>query len=192
MIRDQALAASGLLVDDARRPAGQAVPAAGRLGGSDVRQQAVSAGPRRGPLPPQPLHLLAADRRPDRVLRHRRAPDLRRQADPHEHAAARPDDAERRDLRRGRPGAGRARAARRPALARASASSVAFRLVLGRRPTADETDGPARQPGPGPRASSPPTREAAKQLLARRRVAARRAARPGRARRLHGASAWRS
>ena len=37
MIRDQALAASGLLVAQARRPAREAVPARGRLGGGDLR-----------------------------------------------------------------------------------------------------------------------------------------------------------
>ena len=80
-----------------RRAAGEAVPAGGHLGGGDA--SATSATSRTtgdAPLPPQPVHVLAADRRPDRVLRHRRPADLRRQADPDQHAAARPDDAERR------------------------------------------------------------------------------------------------
>ena len=193
MIRDQALAASGLLVAEARRPAREALPARGRLGGGHVRQQALPAGPRRGALSPQPLHVLAADRRPDRVLRHRHAPDLRRQAGPHQHAAARADDAERRDLRRGRPRPGRARAPGRPARRtprRASTGPSAWSSPAGR--PHDET---ARCCSPACARITRRVRRRPRGGRAapeRRRVAARRRARPDRARRLHRRSARRS
>ncbi len=93
------------------------------------------------------------------------AADLHRQAGAHQHAAARPDDAQRRDLRRGRPGAGRARAARAPARRRGSASTwpSAWSSPAGRRPRRRQVL--LAQPRPRRAASSPPIRAAAQKLL---------------------------
>ena len=63
MVRDYALAASGLLVDEDRRAEREAVPAGRRLGGGrDDRQQhpRLQARQRRGAVPPQPVHVLEA------------------------------------------------------------------------------------------------------------------------------------
>ena len=65
MIRDYALAASGLLRPQDRRPERQAVPARRRLGsGGDDRQQhaRLRARQRREPLSPQHVHVLEAGR----------------------------------------------------------------------------------------------------------------------------------
>src|SRR5262249_19835871 len=95
-----------------RRAAGQTLPAAGHLGGVRLRVRPLPAGPWGGPVPPEPAHVLAADGGPDEPFRHRRPAGLRGEADAHQHAPARPRDAERCYLRRGGPGAGRPRTAR--------------------------------------------------------------------------------
>ena len=67
MIRDAALACSGLLGRQARRPERQALPARGSLGsGRHAREQYpfLPARSRRTPLSPQPLHLLETKRPP--------------------------------------------------------------------------------------------------------------------------------
>src|SRR5262249_52686071 len=89
MVRDQALAARGLLGAKAGGPAGKAVPTVRCLGGGDLRHEEVSAGQGGGPLPPQRLHLLAADRRSDDVFRRRGAAGLHCEAGADQHAVAR-------------------------------------------------------------------------------------------------------
>ncbi len=91
----------------------QAISAGGSLGRGDLRQEALPAGPRREPVPPQPLHLLAADRRADGVLRHGRPADLRRARRAHQHPTARPRHAQRYHLCGSRAGPGPARAGKR-------------------------------------------------------------------------------
>ena len=109
MIRDQALAVSGLLVEKLGGPSRQAVPAAAALGGADRRHRRprrpdLRAGPRRGALPPQPVHVLEAHGAAAGADGVRRAEprDLHRPPVAHQHAAAGAGAAERPDLRRGR------------------------------------------------------------------------------------------
>ena len=90
MIRDQALAASGLLVERARRPVAckpYQPPGLWKelTGGGDFVQD---HGPR--PLSPQPVHVLEADGRAavDGHLRRPGARDLHGPRDAHQHAAA--------------------------------------------------------------------------------------------------------
>ena len=71
-----------------RRAAGQRLPAARRVGRGDLWPQNVQAGSWRRALPPQPVHVLAADHRAHDVLRQRLAPDLHGESFPHQHAAA--------------------------------------------------------------------------------------------------------
>ena len=94
---------------------------------------------RGGPLSPRAVHLLEADLAPavPGHLRRPRPRDLHGPAAPDEHAAPGPGPAERPDLRRGRPRAGRAglmpeggRTARRP-------DRLAFRLAAARPPAAE-------------------------------------------------------
>ena len=65
LIRDTALAASGLLERSDRRPERAAVSAAGTLGGDGVRRgllgPALRAEPRQGPVSPRHVHALEAD-----------------------------------------------------------------------------------------------------------------------------------
>ena len=63
VIRDQALAVSGLLVEKIGGPSVKAIPTARTLAGTLERRR-LCPGQRRRPLSPQPLHLLEAHRRP--------------------------------------------------------------------------------------------------------------------------------
>ncbi len=103
MLRDQALAASGLLVPQLGGAAGQRLSAGRRLGRSHLRRQGLSPGSRRRALSPQRLHVLAADRRPDDVLRQRRPASLHGQSAPDEYAAPCAADAQRHHVCRSGP-----------------------------------------------------------------------------------------
>ena len=142
VVRDIALAASGLLEPEGRRPErlparpGVPVPAAGQL-----RPEGLDRGERARPLSPGALHVPlplgalpdAADvRRPQRRLRLRPPRPL-------EHAAAGADDAERAGLPGVRPGPGAADAAAKAATPTPSGSRYAFRRCLARTPTRAES-----------------------------------------------------
>ena len=111
MVRDQALALSGLLEPQDRRP--ERLPAPARRASGRRRSTASAPGPparatdryRRGAL-----HLLAADRAVslDGHVRRPQPRDLRDQAGADQHAAPGVRHAERPGLRRGRPGPGAA------------------------------------------------------------------------------------
>ena len=94
LVRDNALAISGLLVEQARRAVGQAVPAGRAVGGAGRRRRrrAVRAGQGAEPLPPQPLRLPQADRAAPGPgdLRRPEPRDLPGEAVPDQHAAAGP------------------------------------------------------------------------------------------------------
>ena len=92
-----------------RRTAGEAVSAVWRLGRRDVRADQVRAGSRRCAVPPESLHVLAADRRADGILRRWHPTDVYRPRWPDEYAAACVHDDERSDVRRVGPLAGTAR-----------------------------------------------------------------------------------
>ena len=139
MIRDQALAASGLLVAGwaARRSSRISRRASGRKrrsAASAIKQDHGEALYRRslytfwrrivGPT----MFFDIAARQTCTV---KTVPD--------QHAAARPGHAQRRDLRRSRPGVGRTRHSRRRRGSPKIASNEHFACVLARRPTADET-----------------------------------------------------
>ena len=107
-VRDNALAIAGLLDPEIGRPERQAVPAGGLLREHPVPRPRLRRRHRRPPVPPRPLHALAADvPAPDagqlrRPLARGRPPAPRVV----QHAPAGADAAERPDVRRGRPGAG--------------------------------------------------------------------------------------
>ena len=135
VIRDAALAASGLLRRQDRRP--ERLPAAARRRDEPGPDAAASGTPSTGPdryrrglytffwrATPHPV----ADRSSTPPNAH---PGLH-PPDPLEHAAPGADAAERRGLLRVRRGAGRPRARRRPRRTTPGGSDYAFRLCLGR------------------------------------------------------------
>ena len=61
MVRDNALAVSGLLVTQNRRRERQAISARRVLGLFELPQAILAARHRREPIPPRPIHVLAAD-----------------------------------------------------------------------------------------------------------------------------------
>ena len=109
MIRDQALAASGLLVPTLGGPPVKPYQPTGVWEDATFGGKRYQAGQGGRALSPQPVHVLAAHRRPDDVLRRRPASDVHGEAGAHQLAAARADDAERRHLRRSLAGTRRAR-----------------------------------------------------------------------------------
>ena len=136
MIRDQALAASGLLVEQARRAVGEAVSAGRLVEGADRRRR-LSAGTRA-----TTSTAAACTRSGSGRSRRRRwstfdaadARDCARARVAHEHAAAGAGAAERGDVRRGGARAGRARDATSAATAEERLAR-ALPLVVGREPS---------------------------------------------------------
>ena len=108
VIRDYALAASGLLVPKVGGPSVKPYQPEGvweavaMIGSNTPRLQARQ---RRRPLPAQPVHLLEAGRpaRPDGPPQRAQPRDLRRAPRADQHAAASPRHPQRRAVRRGRP-----------------------------------------------------------------------------------------
>ena len=117
-MRDTALAASGLLNDEDRRPERAALSAGRPVGGDGVRRgllgAVVRAEPWAGSLSPRHVHVLEADRAAGVAVDVRRAGprEVHGAARVHQHAAAGADADERSDLRRSGARAGAARAAR--------------------------------------------------------------------------------
>ena len=118
MIRDTALAASGLLNDRDRRAERAAVSAEGTLGGDGVRRRVLGAGvraePRARSLPPRHVHALEAHRAAGVAgdVRRARSREVHGAPGADQHAAAGAGAAERSDVRRGVARAGAARDAR--------------------------------------------------------------------------------
>ena len=77
MIRDQALAAQRPARREARRAVGEAVPAGRAVEGAGRRRRTTSQDHGRRPVPPQPVHLLEADRRRRRRWRRSTPPAAR-------------------------------------------------------------------------------------------------------------------
>ena len=137
MIRDHALASSGLLGRPARRGERPAVSAAGAVGRCGLRERAAfCAGSRRETLPPQPVHVLEALRATAEHAGIRRAVarGVRADAGQDEHAARRAGADERPDVCRGVAQAGRAGVARRR---RDGGVAVDAAASLGLRPATD-------------------------------------------------------
>ena len=134
MIRDKALAASGLLVDTLGGPPVKPYQPAGlwEEKSNIAYQRDVGA----GSASPQPLHVLEADLAAagHAHLRRHQPRGLRRQAAADRHAAPGARAAERPPVRRGRPGPGPAGRPRRRATASPTGSTFIFRTLTGRRP----------------------------------------------------------
>ena len=109
MVRDQALAISGLLVEKIGGPSVKPYQPAGLVEGA-VGRRRLQAGPRRRPAPAQPLHVLEAHRAAadDDELRCGGARGLRGAGVAHQHAAAVAEPDERRHLSGGGAQDGRA------------------------------------------------------------------------------------
>jgi hypothetical protein len=144
-----------------RRPAGVSLPARRDLGVAGDHQGArlhLSGVPRHRPLPPQPVHVLAADGEPGQHVRRGQPADLHGAGESHLHAAARARDAQRPHLGRGRQGARRGEREgggrpRCPDHARVSTGAGAAALRQRPRGPAADPRGPAvglpRRPGRG-------------------------------------------
>ena len=89
MIRDQALAASGLLVDKIGGESVKPYQPSGVWEEATFGKKTYQQDKGDKSASPQPLYVLAADRRPDRVLRHGGPTGLHGQGRSHQHAAAR-------------------------------------------------------------------------------------------------------
>ena len=136
MVRDQALALSGLLSPKIGGPSVFPPQPDRPLAGGLQRPADVGHQPGHGQVSPGPLHLLAAHRAVsvDGHVRRAQPRDLRDQAGADQHAAPGVRDPERSGLRRGRPGAGPADCSRGRLESRGSRRAMPFSFAFaGRR-----------------------------------------------------------